>query len=41
MYNTNVPNNYLNNCDIFMCECKMNFNLSYLNVIQMLKVHKA
>ena len=38
MYNANVPNKH---CDIFMCEWKMNLNLSYLNVIQMLKVHKA
>ena len=25
---------------IFMCEWKMNSNLSYLNVIEMLKVHR-
>ena len=36
-----MPMCQISKCDIFMCEWKMNFNLSYLNVIQMLKVHKA
>ena len=40
MYNANVPNIYSN--VIYLCvNEEMNFNLDYLNVIKMLKVHKA